>query len=252
MNATLSDNSYSTRSGRFSKEQFRRGDRPQTRSWSPKGGTVGSSHRLAGPQHNSVNPLPARHISAFFWSDGGPKALPKSGICSPRYAIAAIPGPSVISRASLHPGAAVRLRSMTTNREASPGPHANANSMTGRGDLAADRGGALCQTPRPDDRPAGRQRRCAKSGVCRVHNDAALGDAVSRLASQWNDGEVGRLADRRTRVWDLCDAAFREDDTPGSGSRSKRRIGAVEQRANRRTDQQIENPQASHVWPRRR
>ena len=117
---------------------------------------------------------------------------------------------------------------------------------------SADRGGALCQTPRPDDRPAGRQRRCAKSGVCRVHNDAALGDAVSRLASRWNDGEVGRLADRRTRVWDLCDAPFREDDTPGSGSRSKRRIGAVEQRANRRTDQQIENPQASHVRPRRR
>jgi transposase len=28
-------------------------------------------------------------------------------------------------------------------------------------------------------------------------------------------------------------------------------IGALEQRADRRTDQQTENPQASHVWPRR-
>ena len=40
--------------------------------------------------------LPTRRISASCWSRGGPKALPKSDTWSPRYAIAAIPGLSVI------------------------------------------------------------------------------------------------------------------------------------------------------------
>src|SRR5208337_1556389 len=94
-------------------------------------------------------------------------------------------------------------------------------------------------------------RRCAEGGVGGVHRDAASGDAVSRPASRWNAGEAGCLADRRARVWDLRDAAFCEDDTPGPGGCSERCVGTVEQRANRRTDQQIEDPQASDVWPRR-
>ena len=61
---------------------------------------------------------------------------------------------------------------------ASPGPCANAGSNDRSGDLAADRGGALRQTLRSDDRPAGRQRRCAESRVRRVHSDAVPGDAV--------------------------------------------------------------------------
>src|SRR5208337_3610653 len=94
-------------------------------------------------------------------------------------------------------------------------------------------------------------RRCAEGGVGGVHRDAASGDAVSRPASRWNAGEAGCLADRRARVWDLRDAAFCEDDTPGPGGCSERCVGTVEQRADRRTDQQIEDPQASDVWPRR-
>src|SRR6202034_3511340 len=80
---------------------------------------------------------------------------------------------------------------------------------------------------------------------------AAPGDAVSRPASRWNGGGVGRLADRCARVWDLRDAAFREDDTPRPGRGAQRYVVALEQRADRRTDQQTEDPQASHVWPRR-
>ena len=96
-----------------------------------------------------------------------------------------------------------------------------------------------------------RQRRCAEGGVGGVHRDAASGDAVSRPASRWNAGEAGCLADRCTRVWDLRDAALCEDDTPGPGGCSERGVGTLEQRADRRTDQQIEDPQASDVWPRR-
>ena len=59
------------------------------------------------------------------------------------------------------------------------------------------------------------------------------------------------MADRCTRVWDLRDAALCEDDTPGPGGCSERGVGTLEQRADRRTDQQIEDPQASDVWPRR-
>jgi hypothetical protein len=62
-------------------------------------------------------PLPLRRISAFYSSGGGPRALPKSATCSRRYAVAAIPGASVIWRVSFHPGAAVRLPSMTTSRK---------------------------------------------------------------------------------------------------------------------------------------
>ena len=90
-----------------------------------------------------------------------------------------------------------------------------------------------------------------EGGVGGVHRDAASGDAVSRPASRWNAGEAGCLADRCTRVWDLRDAAFCEDDTPGPGGCSERCVGTLEQRADRRTDQQIEDPQASDVWPRR-
>ncbi len=50
----------------------------------------------------------------------------------------------------------------------------------------------------------------------------------------------------------LRNAAIREGDSPGHRSCSQRRVGAVEQRADRRTDQQAEDPQASHVWPRQR
>ena len=135
--------------------------------------------------------------------------------------------------------------------EPAPVRRANAGSNDRSGDLAANRGGALRQTPRPDDRPADRQRRCAESGVRRVHSDAALGDAVSRSASRWNGGGVGCMADRCARVWDLRDAAFCEDDTPRPGGGAERYVGALEQRADRRTDQQTEDPQASHVWPRR-
>lgn len=48
-------------------------------------------------------------ISALCWRGFGPKALPKSGICSPKYAIAATQGPSVIWRVSSLPGAAAGL-----------------------------------------------------------------------------------------------------------------------------------------------
>ena len=122
--------------------------------------------------------------------------------------------------------------------------------MTGRAISPLTAAALLYQTPRPDDRSAGRQRRCAEGGVGGVHRDAASGDAVSRPASRWNAGEAGCLADRCTRVWDLRDAAFCEDDTPGPGGGSERCVGTLEQRANRRTDQQIEDPQASDVWPR--
>jgi hypothetical protein len=56
--------------------------------------------------------------------------------------------------------------------------------------------------------------------VAKLPECAGKVDAVSRLGSQGSGGEVGRLAERCTRVWDLCDAAFREDDTPGPGSLS--------------------------------
>ena len=112
---------------------------------------------------------------------------------------------------------------------ASTGPRTNIGSDDRSCDLAADRGGALRQTPWPDDRSAGRQRRCPEGGVGGLHRDAAPGDAVSRPASRWNAGEAGCLADRRTRVRHLRDAAFCEDDTPGPRCCSERCVGTVEQ-----------------------
>jgi hypothetical protein len=152
-----------------------------------------------------------------------------------RYAIVAIPGPTVIWHVSSLPGAAVSLHSMRRAGAcraggASTGPRANTGSDDRSCDLAADRGGALYQTPWPDDRSAGRQRRCAQGGVGGVQRDAASGDAVSGPASRRNAGEARCLADRCTRVWDLRDAAFCEDDTPGPGGCSGtlcRNLGAT-------------------------
>jgi hypothetical protein len=126
------------------------------------GGSVRSICRTATQRRQR---LPPRRISGFCWSGGGPKALPKSGICSPRYAIVAITDPSVIWRV---PCALAQQRAFPPGRRAggaSPGPCANAGSNDRSSDLAADRGGALRQTPRPDDHPAGRQRRRAESRV---------------------------------------------------------------------------------------
>ena len=58
------------------------------------------------------------------------------------------------------------------------------------------------------------------------------------------------MADRRPRIWHLRDAALCEDHTSRHRGCPQRRVGTLEQRADRRTDQQAENPQASHVWPR--
>lgn len=77
--------------------------------------------RIDLPDRNTMtSTLPPRRISAFCWNGGGPKALPKSGTCSPRYAIVAIPGPSVIWRVSLHPGAAASLLSRVRSRRSQP------------------------------------------------------------------------------------------------------------------------------------
>ena len=81
------------------------------------GGSVASICRTATQWRRR---LPPRHISAFCWSGGGPKALPKSGTCSPRYAIVAIPGPSVIWRVSLRLGAAASLPSRAPSRRSQP------------------------------------------------------------------------------------------------------------------------------------
>ena len=73
--------------------------------------------RIDLPDRNTIASTPSN--PAYFgvllerrW----PKASPKSGTCSPRYAIAAIPDPSVILRASLHPGAAASLPLRVTSR----------------------------------------------------------------------------------------------------------------------------------------
>ena len=63
---------------------------------------------------------------------------------------------------------------------------------------------------------------------------------------------IGRMAGRRASIWNLRNAAIREDDPSGHRGCPQRSVGAVEQRADRRTDQQAEDPQASHVWPRQR
>src|SRR5580692_9381966 len=77
--------------------------------------------RIDLPDRNTMTSTPSTpRISAFCWNGGGPKALPKSGTCSPRYAIVAIPGPSVIWRVSLHPGAAASLLTRVTSRRSQP------------------------------------------------------------------------------------------------------------------------------------
>ena len=79
--------------------------------------------------------------------------------------------------------------------------------MTGRA-ISPQTAAALCVKPRGQMTARQAASVDALRRVRRVHNHAALGDAVSRRTSQWNDGEVGCLADRCTRVWDLRDAAF--------------------------------------------
>jgi hypothetical protein len=122
----------------------------------------------------------------------------------------------VLQSSGAFPCSLARRRTFTRGRRAGgdgPSSCANAGSDDWSSDLAADRSGALRQTPWPDDCPAGRHCRRAESGVRRVHSNAAFGDALSRLASWKNAGGPGRLADRRPRIWHLRDAALCEDHT---------------------------------------
>ena len=107
--------------------------------------------------------------------------------------------------------------------------------MTGRG-ISPLTAAALCVKPR---------------GQMTARQVANV-DALKAASAEFTAMRRGRLADRCARVWDLRDAAFCEDDTPRPGGGAERYVGALEQRADRRTDQQTEDPQASHVWPRRR
>src|SRR5208337_4166387 len=75
-------------------------------------GFVASICRTSTQWRQSLAP---RRISALCWRGVGPKALPKSGTCSLRYAIVAIPGPTVIWHVSSLPGAAASLHSMATS-----------------------------------------------------------------------------------------------------------------------------------------
>ena len=122
MGAELSGNSYSTRSGLSLKGAVPSGRSPSNSvlvAGGSNGGSVGSICRTATQWRQ---PLPPRRISAFCWSGGGPKASPRFGTYSPRYAIAAIPGPSVIWRVSLRERAPVRVRTLDpmTGRVISP------------------------------------------------------------------------------------------------------------------------------------
>ena len=81
------------------------------------GSSVRGIARKLGLGRRRVESLfPSIYFSALCWRGVGPKALPKSGTCSLRYAIVAIPGPTVIWHVSSLPGAAASLHSMATSR----------------------------------------------------------------------------------------------------------------------------------------
>ena len=128
---------------------------------------------------------------------------------------------------------------------------ANAGSDDRASDLTTDRGGPMRETQWQDHRPAGRQRRRAEGGVSGVHHDAPSGDAPAGSTSWWYSGEAGHLDERCPHVWHLRHAAVCQNVTTKHPGRTQRRIGALEQRADGRTDQPTENAQAGHVWPRR-
>jgi hypothetical protein len=122
--------------------------------------------------------------------------------------------------------------------------------MTGSCDLAADCGGTLHQT-------RGQMTAQQVANVDALKAASAEFTAMRRLAMRFRGLLRGGTPERLdawlidARVWDLRDARFCEDDTPGPGGRSERCVGTLEQWADRRTNQQIEDPQASDGWPHR-
>jgi hypothetical protein len=107
--------SYSMRSGHFLKGAVPSGRSPASSVLVADGSNVGSVAsicRTATPWRQTRAP---RHILALCWRGVGPKALPKSATCSLRFAIAAIPGPTV----SLLPGATASPHSMASSRRVS-------------------------------------------------------------------------------------------------------------------------------------
>ena len=104
--------------------------------------------------------LAPRRISALCWRGVGPKALPKSGTCSLRYAIVAIPGPTVTrflapwrsGEPSFDGDEQVRAK----QEEPAPVRVRTLDPMTGRPDLAAYRGGTFALNPVAKKIPLGR------------------------------------------------------------------------------------------------
>ena len=158
--------SYSTRSGHFLKVAV-----PWSGEIARKLGLgflqrverrVGS-HRFARPQHHGVkalHPGPFRH---FVGAALGRRHYQSPAPVLSRYAIVAMPGPTVIWHVSSLPQrqqrrAVIRWRRAGARRAggASTAERANTGSDDRSCDLAADCGGTSCQTPWPD-RPHARQ-----------------------------------------------------------------------------------------------
>jgi hypothetical protein len=92
---------------------------------------------------------------------------------------------------------------------------ADAGPDDGPSDLAADRGGTLRETSRPDDGSADHQRRRAQGGVGGFHNDARVGNALPGPTSRQYGGAAGHLAERRPGEWHLRHATLCQDIAAG-------------------------------------
>ena len=181
--------------------------------------------RIDVPDHNTMASTPSS--PAYFGvllSGGGPRASPKSATCSRRYAVVAILGPSVNPARFLAPWRSGAPSLDDDEQEAlAPVRVRTLDAMTGRA-ISPLTAAALCVKPR------GQMTARQAASVDALKAGSAEFIAMRRLAMQFRgvlrSGTTERLdawLNRRTRVWDLRDAAFREDDTPGPGGRSKRR-----------------------------
>ena len=151
------------RSGRFLKGAVPSERSPTSSVLVAAGSNVGSVGSICRTATQWRQPLPPRRISAFFWAAVGRRHYQNPAPVrrdTPSWLY------RVLQSSGAFPCSLAQPRTFPRGCRAGgacSGSRANAGSDDWSRDLAADCGGALRQTPRPDDCPAGRHCRRAQA-----------------------------------------------------------------------------------------
>src|SRR4051794_18117997 len=111
---------------------------------------------------------------------------------------------------------------------------------------------SLYETARHVDRFASGKGPGIEAVVPDLHRHAAARDALPRDLAEWRSRQARSMAARGGRMWPAGDPGICANSKSRPRGGEERVNRTLEQWAGRRSDQPVEDSQASNVWPGRR